>query len=202
MAIRPPRKQISMPMVVPNNTMLNMLMDIPLPEKKNRHRAAVLMRPTMNARTLRRPCKNLSVSQPQQTAPKIPNRAFTETICDASTKVNPFTSCRNSTPHPLTAYRATYIQALDRASIHTSGFRTAVRCIFRVERALCSSLFSSPVRTSIGGRPLDSGESCNKAMIMAIPMAPATAEPANPQCQPHSPTIAPTNRNEKNSPRL
>ena len=55
---------------------------------------------------------------------------------------------------------------------------------------------------STGGRPFDSGVSCSISRITTTPMAPAIAEPKKPACQPAKVTIEPTNRNEKNSPRL
>ena len=95
------------------------------------------------------------------------------------------------------------MKALDNASTQTKGLRMTERWSSEVDpwSWLCSG-DSSPVSTSIGGRPFDSGVSCNRKTITSTPNTPATDDPTKPHCQPKMPTTAPTKRNERNSPRL
>ena len=95
------------------------------------------------------------------------------------------------------------MKALDRASTQTKGLRMTERCKSEVEpwSWLCPG-DSSPVSTSIGGNPLDSGVSWSQQRMTITPMAPAAADPKKPACHPAKVTIDPTKRNEKNSPRL
>ena len=84
------------------------------------------------------------------------------------------------------------MNALAAASTHTAGVLSTCFCISAVE---CFSVSAgrSFARASTHGSPFASGVS---------PIAPAVADPKNPACHPASDTIDPTNRNEKNSPRL
>ena len=50
------------------------------------------------------PLNTVSDSHPARTVPSTPNTAEKAIICDADSKENSFSFCRNRTPHPAMAY--------------------------------------------------------------------------------------------------
>ena len=79
----------------------------------------VLSIPKINAGTFLFPLNNTSENHPEKTVPTMPSKALMDMIWVADERLNPFSSCRNNTPQPLMAYRLTYMNALERARIHT-----------------------------------------------------------------------------------
>ena len=103
MAIRPPRKQISTPIAMPNSTMLRTFTHNASPPYMNRISATEFSMPNIRAGICRSPLNNLSENHPDNTVPMIPSRAFIDTMDMACASEKPFASCRNNTPHPLMA---------------------------------------------------------------------------------------------------
>ena len=105
-----------------------------------------------------------------------------------------------------------YMNALDRARIHTPELRRTAFWIFLVSAALASAdsadscaagfFVSSPESSSMDGSPLLSGVSCSQNKIRSTPRRPAQAAPKKPHFQPKAATMEPTNMNERPSPML
>jgi len=66
-------------------------------------RATEFNTPKIKAGIFRSPLKSRSENHPEKTVPRIPSRAFIETMEIASWSEYPFASWRNKTPQPLIA---------------------------------------------------------------------------------------------------
>ena len=217
-AISPPRKHINTPMAMPKRSMARILINQLFPPKRNRYKEMASSMPATSAGYLRSPWNSTSLIHPESTVPTTPQMALIEMIVDASTVENPLIFSRNRIPQLLMAYRLIYMKALARARIHTPGFLRTARwmrdvsflaasmasglCCLAAFWASSSSWVISPESTSMGARPLLSGVSCSQNNTRTTPKAPATAAPKNPHCHPNAETNRPTNRKERNSPKL
>ena len=80
-----------------------------------------LNRPDSIAGFILSPLNTVSDSHPASTVPSTPNTAEKAIICDAASIENIFSFCRNSTPHPATAYLVIYTNADEAEIIHIPG---------------------------------------------------------------------------------